>query len=97
VNLTGAVGASQLYRTYNAKFSTSLNTWSIQTSGLPAYATVQNPDGSIHYYTLNAATGLWEGSDNNTVINAVDFGLTTLDPYVSALLETTRPSEVYCA
>lgn len=82
VNLSGAVGASQMYRTYNAKFIPSSNSWQIQTPGLPAYATVQNADGSIHYFTLNATTGLWEGSGNNTVYNALDFGMvpTTVSP-----------------
>ena len=75
VNLSGAVGGSQMYRTYNAEFFPSSMNWQIQTSGLPAYATVQNPDGSIHYYTLNTATGLWVGSGNNAVYNAVDYGL----------------------
>jgi hypothetical protein len=45
--------------TYNAKFVPASNNWQLVTSGLPAYATVQNPDGAIHYYVLNTATGLW--------------------------------------
>jgi hypothetical protein len=53
VNLSGAVGASQMYRTYNAQLNPAGGNWIIQTAGLPAYATVQNPDGSIHYYTLD--------------------------------------------
>jgi hypothetical protein len=78
VNLSGAVGASQMYRTYNARFNTTLGIWDIQTAGLPAYATVQDSQGNIHYYTLNPTTGLWEGTDNNTVYNAVDFGTPAL-------------------
>ncbi|MGA8661477.1 MAG: hypothetical protein WB644_04150, partial [Candidatus Cybelea sp.] len=44
-----------------------------------AYATVQNPDGSIHYFTYSGSTpwptSAWQGSGNNAVYNAVDFGL----------------------
>jgi hypothetical protein len=44
-----------------------------------AYATVQNPDGSIHYFTYSGSapwpTSAWQGSDNNTVYNGVDYGM----------------------
>ncbi|HLY00959.1 MAG TPA: hypothetical protein VKR56_00530 [Candidatus Cybelea sp.] len=79
VNLTGVPGQSQMYRTYNAAFDLVFMNWAVQTAGLPAYATVQNPDGSIHYFTLNTATGQWEGSGNNAVYNAVDYGLNIND------------------
>jgi hypothetical protein len=75
VNLSGEVGASQMYRTYNAQFNTVTRVWGIKTPGLPAYATVQNSDGSIHHYILDPDTGLWKGSDNNALYNAVDYGL----------------------
>ncbi|HLY01555.1 MAG TPA: glycosyl hydrolase family 28-related protein [Candidatus Cybelea sp.] len=78
VNLTGAAGASQMYRTYNAKFLPASSEWQLDNSSLPAYATVQNYDGSIHYYTMPALSGnwsTWEGSDNNAVYNGVDFGM----------------------
>lgn len=81
VNLTGTAGDSQMYRTYNAQFQPASATWTLQTPGVSnAFATVQNPDGSIHYYKLNTTTGLWEGSDNNSVYNAVDYGLSLTDP-----------------
>jgi len=73
VTLTG--GPTQVYRTYNATFDAPNQKWIVVDSTKPAYANVQSPDGSIHYYTLNTANGLWEGSGNNAVYNAVDFGL----------------------
>jgi hypothetical protein len=78
VTLTGGPG-SQMYRVYNAAFDSSLHKWARKDSTLPAYATVQNPDGSIHYYKLNTTTGLWEGSDNNSIYNAADYGMSTTD------------------
>jgi hypothetical protein len=66
---------SQMFRTYNAEFNTGTTTWEIENADLPAYATVQNPDGSIHYYQLNPETLTWQGSGNNAVYNAVDYGL----------------------
>lgn len=74
VTLTGGPG-TQVYRTYNAHFLGNPQQWAAVDGSKPAYATVQNPDGSIHYYTLNTTTGLWEGSGNNAVYNAADFGL----------------------
>ena len=67
-------GNSYMFRAYNAQYISGTG-WEVFDGSLPAFATVQNPDGSIHYYTLNTGTGLWEGSDNNTVYNGVDFGL----------------------
>ncbi len=72
VTLTG--GPTQVYRTYNATFDATNQKWTAVDTTEPAYANVQSPDGSIHYYTLNTTTGLWEGSGNNTIYNAVDFG-----------------------
>ena len=78
VTVSGSPG-SQMYRTYNAQFEILGSTWSIQTPGLPAYATVQNPDGSIHYLTSPAKstwlTSEWVGNGNNAVYNGVDFGM----------------------
>jgi hypothetical protein len=72
VTLSGGPG-TQMYRTLNAYFDQTSGIWMPVTSA-PAYSTVQNPDGSIHYYTLNSE-GTWSGSGNNTVFNAVDYGL----------------------
>jgi hypothetical protein len=83
VNVSGAVGASQMYRTYNAKFLPASTSWEIGTTGVSdAYATVQNPDGSIHYYWNNgqATWTEWLGSGNNAVYNAVDFGMSPSNP-----------------
>jgi hypothetical protein len=62
VNISGDVGASQMYRTYNAKFDPSLAQWGLGTATVSeAYATVQNPDGSIHYFSnYNPATNTYE-------------------------------------
>lgn len=72
VTLTGGPG-TQMYRTVNAYFVQTSQTWKPVTSA-SAYSIVQNPDGSIHYYTLNSS-GTWSGSGNNAVYNAVDYGL----------------------
>ena len=72
VTLGGGPG-TQMYRTLNAYFKPTTQTWLPVTSA-PAYSTVQNPDGSIHYYKLNSS-GTWSGSGNNAVYNAVDYGL----------------------
>lgn len=75
---------SQMYRTYNAQFIKSAGKWKCVDHTLPAYATVQDPDGSIHF-VWHTATSVqwtlseWEGIGNNTVFNAVDFGLSTAD------------------
>jgi hypothetical protein len=73
VTLLSGVGGSQMYRVYNATFDSTSQTWTPKSS-LPAYATVQGADGSIHHYKLNSS-GTWDGSGNNTVYNAVDFGM----------------------
>ena len=77
VTLTGGPG-SQMFRAYNAHFNSNLGTWGLEDSSLPAYATVQNPDGSIHYFSMPANSSpwtTWAGSGNNTVYNAVDYGM----------------------
>ena len=66
-----------------------------------AYATVQNPDGSIHYLTYSGtttpwATSAWQGSDNNTVYNGVDFGLVAPGGG-TALANTTALSSLFAA
>jgi hypothetical protein len=68
---------TQVYRTLNAYFQQSPKTWTRVDNSVPAYSNVQNPDGSIHFYTLNTTTGQWEGSGNNAVFNAVDYGMST--------------------
>jgi hypothetical protein len=77
---TDSSGNSYMFRTYNAQYYPLLiPPWTLFDNSLPAYATVQNPDGSIHYYTNPSGMTSWTawvGSDNNTVYNAVDFGLT---------------------
>jgi hypothetical protein len=79
VTVSGGSG-SQMWRVYNAQFASSSGLWFVQNASLPAYATVQNPDGSIHYFTSPSgltqwSTSQWVGSDNNTIFNAVDYGL----------------------
>lgn len=74
--VTDSLG-SRLFRTYNAQFNGSnWHTIPSSTSGA-AYATVQDPDGSIHYYYNGGAATwtTWLGSGNNTIYNAVDYGL----------------------
>lgn len=80
VNPSGAVGASQMFRTYNAQFNPTAvpPSWGLNNPNLAGYATVQNPDGSIHYLTIPAGSlqgTPWQGSGNNAVYNAVDYGL----------------------
>jgi hypothetical protein len=77
---TGSNGNSYLFRTYNAYYDAANSRWETLTSGVSeAYATVQNPDGSIHYYWNGGSSPWteWLGSDNNTVYNAEDFGAAT--------------------
>jgi hypothetical protein len=80
---TTLLTGSQMWRTYNAKYNKSTNEWSYGDSSKSAYALVQNPDGSLHFFSYSgtAPWGLaaWTGSGNNTVFNAVDYGLTVLD------------------
>ncbi len=70
---------SQMFRVIGAQFDPISGNWSLQSSATIAYATVQNPDGSIHYFTqsepLGWSTAQWLGSGNNNVYNAVDYGL----------------------
>ena len=71
---------SQMFRTYNARFDPTgaPPSWSLPNGALPAFATVQNPDGSIHYFSMPKSSEPWEtwnGSGNNAVFNALDFGL----------------------
>ncbi len=81
VVVTTVSGASltQMFRVYGAVLSPGIG-WSFQSGVSTAYATVQNPDGSIHHFTFSGTapwqTEDWEGSDNNTIYNAVDFGTT---------------------
>ena len=75
-----------MYRAANATFDESHETWSLKVSSQPAYATVQDTDGSTHYYSMPKHSGswmTWEGSDNNAVYNAVDFGLIANDSSTS--------------
>ncbi len=66
----------QMFRVYGAALQTD-GAWQLQGDATAAYATVQDSQGNIHYYTLDTDTGLWEGSGNNNVYNAVDYGLST--------------------
>jgi hypothetical protein len=81
---TGSSGNSKMARTYNAQYDTNISKWKTLTTGVSqAYATVQNPDGSIHYYSnYNPDTSRfestwtdWFGSGNNAVYNGADFGM----------------------
>jgi len=56
-----------VFRVYGATFESGA--WEFNPSTVStAYATVQNPDGSIHYYSYSGATGWttpeWEGSSD---------------------------------
>jgi hypothetical protein len=58
---------TQMFRVYGATFESGA--WEFNPSTVStAYATVQNPDGSIHYYSYSGATGWttpeWEGSSD---------------------------------
>jgi hypothetical protein len=79
VTEVGSTYVTQMFRVYGATLDVLSGTWSYM-GATTAYATVQNPDGSIHYFTYSGTnfwlTSAWEGSDNNTVYNAVDFGVT---------------------
>ena len=80
VTVTGGPG-SQMFRVYGAQFSYASGEWTLQTGAEAAYATVQNPDGSIHFFTsppgmTTWSTSGWVGSGNNKVFNAVDYGFT---------------------
>lgn len=74
---TDSGGNSYLFRMYNAAWDSAGPNWKTLGGGDNAYATVQNPDGSIHYYWNGGVSTWteWVGSDNNTVYNALDFGL----------------------
>jgi hypothetical protein len=63
VTLTTGPG-TQVYRTNNAQFQSGTETWAQMDTSKPAYTYVQNPDGSIHYYTLDTTTG---GSYSNLI------------------------------
>jgi hypothetical protein len=80
VTLSATTG-SQMFRTYNAQFNPDTVEWGFpEGASAPAYATVQNPDGSIHYFTNQSGATTWTtwaGSGNNNVYNAVDYGLST--------------------
>ncbi len=72
-----------MYRTYNARYNGT--NWTYVKPSTPlAYATVQNPDGSLHFLSVVGSAipswTKWNGSGNNNVFNAVDFGLSTSDP-----------------
>lgn len=78
VTTVGGVSTSQMFRVYGANFDPTSSKWFFQSSVSTAYATVQNPDGSIHYFTYSGTTGwatsAWQGSNNNTIYNVEDFG-----------------------
>jgi hypothetical protein len=74
-----------MYRASNAQYNeTPANNWSSIDNTRPSYATVQNPDGSTGYLSYPATsttwnTDEWQGSTNNAVFNAVDYGMSTGD------------------
>lgn len=92
---------SYLFRMYNAEYDPSGPHWkTLPGGGSDAYATVQNPDGSIHYYTNPSGMTTWTawvGSDNNTVYNAVDFGTPPLSAGGSALNNTAALTTMLAA
>ena len=67
---------TQMFRVYGATLGSSGWTY---VGASTAYATVQNPDGSIHYFSFSGtapwSTQDWVGSSNNTLYNPVDFAL----------------------
>lgn len=79
VTTVSGTSTTQMFRVYGATLEA--DGWHFVSPASTAYATVQNPDGSIHYFTYSGSvpwqTGDWQGSDNNTIYNAVDFGTTT--------------------
>jgi hypothetical protein len=81
-SVTTSLLGTQMYRVYGALFTPGVG-WALQTGASAAYATVQNPDGSIHYVTQSDPSGwptsAWQGSGNNNVYNAVDYGFSTGD------------------
>ena len=78
VTPVGVTTITRMFRVYGATLNTVTEEWSFVGVSM-AYATVQNPDGSIHYFTYSGSTpwptSAWQGSGNNAVYNAVDFGL----------------------
>jgi hypothetical protein len=84
VTTVSGTSITQMFRVYGAQFDPGSGFWSLQPGVSVAYATVQNPDGSIHYFTQSDPSGWmtseWLGSGNNAVFNAVDYGMSTGDP-----------------
>jgi hypothetical protein len=82
VTVPGGPG-SQMFRVNGAQFDSGGGFWNLQPGASVAYATVQNPDGSIHYFTQSNPSGWttseWVGSDNNAIYNGVDYGMTVGD------------------
>lgn len=80
VTTTPPTYITQMFRVYGATLEA--DGWHFA-GATTAYATVQNPDGSIHYFSYSGTDGwpteAWAGSDNNRFYNAVDFGLSTDD------------------
>lgn len=78
VTTVSGTSTTQMFRVYGATLEA--DGWHFVSPASTAYATVQNPDGSIHYFTYSGSvpwqTGNWQGSANNTIYNAVDFGTT---------------------
>jgi hypothetical protein len=76
VTTVGGVSTTQMFRVYGAAFDPNFGHWSY-VGATTAYAMVQNPDGSIHYFTYSGSAPWhitdWQGANNNTVYNAVDF------------------------
>jgi hypothetical protein len=72
--------AGVMYRTYNAQYDGT--EWSLVNSAEPAFAAAQDAEGSIHYFTMAAGSSpwtTWDGSPNNSVFNAVDYGMVAGD------------------
>ncbi|MFY9719068.1 MAG: hypothetical protein WAK16_05425, partial [Candidatus Cybelea sp.] len=71
-----------MYRASNAQYVEAHSYWISIDNTKPSYATVQNPNGSAGYLSYPATSGTWttsewEGSANNAVYNAVDYGMST--------------------
>jgi hypothetical protein len=72
------------YRAANATFIESTGMWKLVNPSQPAYATVQNTDGSTIYLYMPAdsnpwATSAWQGAGQPTSYYAVNYGMTESD------------------
>jgi|SRR5580700_2093209 hypothetical protein len=68
-----------MYRVQNATYGTGTTPWSLKLSSAPAFAIVQNPDGSTSNFTMPAGSSpwaVWEGDGQRGIFDVRDFGAT---------------------